>query len=78
MDPLSGPLQVGGVPGPELVGGGEEFGAGVAGVAALDPAFPGLAAGSQEPVKGADGAQVAAFFEEGGEDGAGSAIGEAL
>lgn len=75
---MAGPLQGGDVPGPELVGGGgQEFGACVAGMAALGAALPGLAAGGQQAVEGADRAQVAVFFEQGGEDGAGRAIREA-
>ena len=72
VDPLGGPLELGDVPRPELVGGGgQEFGAGVAGMSALGPAFLGLAARGQQAVEGADRAQVAVFFQQGGEDGAG-------
>ena len=67
--PFDRPLELGDVPGPDLVGrGGQQFGFDVARVAELAPAFARAAIGGERPVHGAHRAHVAAFVEQRGVD----------
>jgi hypothetical protein len=77
--PLGRAFQFGDIPGPHFVGPDrQEFGFGVERMDALTAALAGLAAGSQQPIPGADRAVIAALIEQRGIDRGRRHIGETL
>ena len=77
---MAGPQQLGDVPAPQLIGrGGQQLRFLVRRMSELIAAFAGCAAVlSQNAVHGADRAEILAFVEQGGLNGGGGAILEAL
>src|ERR1700728_22604 len=78
IGPLHGTHQFGDVPRPDLVGtGGEQLGLDIDGMAHLATAFANLVVFGQDPIQGADRADIAALVEQAGVDFRRSQIDEA-